>query len=315
MGNQRGDPFGSSLGPHSGGYEDASRPGQEMSMPRAQTHSISRPDIAPMSHADLSPLARTIESEIIPRLMLLHRERPARERPAQSTPARLLEIPDIHSPALAEHFLRILLDERVEVAIDFVDRLLIADILFESVLEDLFTPVARKLGALWEDDSLSFVEVTIAMTRLQQVLRSFGPVMAPDLDPAITPRRIFITSVPGEVHTFGASIAEAFFIRDGWDVVTEVGLSRNDLLERVRSEWFDVVGLTVSVDGAMSQVAMLVRRIREASLNPEVRIVLGGAPFLVEPAKALALGGDIEACAGPDVVAAVNRMMTPKKLD
>jgi hypothetical protein len=46
-----------------------------------------------------------------------------------------------------------------------------------------------------------------------------------------------------------------------------------------------------------------------------VRIVLGGAPFLVEPTKALALGGDIEACAGPDVVAAVNRMMMPKKLD
>lgn len=315
MGNQRGDPFGANLAPGSGGYDEASRSGPEMSMPRAQTLPIGRPDIVPMARADLSPLARTIEAEIIPRLMLLHREKPTRERPGQATPAKLLEIPDIHSPALAERFLRILLDERVEAAIDFVDRLLIADILFESVLEDLFTPVARKLGVLWEDDRLSFVEVTMAMTRLQQVLRSFGPVMAPDPDPAVTPRRIFITAVPGELHTFGASIAEAFFVRDGWDVVTEVGLSRNDLLERVRNEWFDVVGLTASVDGAMSQVAMLVRRIREAALNPELRIVLGGAPFLVEPAKALALGGDIEACAGPDVVAAVNRMMLPKKLD
>lgn len=263
----------------------------------------------------MAPLARTIESEIIPRLMLLHREAAPRRQPSEGLSARTLAVPNVESPAVAERFLRLLIDQPVDAAIDFVDDLLISDVPFERLVLEMLEPAARKLGRLWEEDVLSFVEVTIAMSRLQQLIRVYGPALAPDLDPDLDALRIFISAVPGETHTFGASIAEAFFIRAGWEVLAEVGLSRMELLERTRTEWFDVVGLTASCDASVSQLTGLVRRIREASLNPDVKVLLGGSAFLVEPAMALALGADIEACAGPDVVAAVNRMMKTVRLD
>ncbi len=306
--------------PDHGDDKAVTRSGPESAMPRATPHRPTRPDRParpdyPISMPDMGPLARTIESEIIPRLMLLHREAPARYRPSEALSSKVLEIPDVESPAIAERFLRILLDQRVEAAVDFVDNLLISDVPFDRIILELLGPAARKLGRLWEEDVLSFVEVTIAMTRLQQLIRVYGPTLAPEYDPDQTPRRIFISAVPGEMHTFGASVAEAFFMRDGWEVVAEIGLSRPDLLERVRTEWFDVVGLTASSDASVSQLTGLVRRIRDSSLNPDVKILLGGSAFLVEPTKALAFGADIEACAGPDVVAAVNRMMKPARLD
>lgn len=288
-------------------------------MPRATPH---RPDRHRPEHAhyapatpDMAPLARTIESEIIPRLMLLHREAVPRRQPSEGLSPRMLAVPNVESPAVAERFLRILIDQPVDAAIDFVDELLINDVPFERLVLDLLEPAARKLGRLWEEDLLSFVEVTIAMSRLQQIIRVYGPTLAPEFHPDLDPHRIFISAVPGETHTFGASIAEAFFIRAGWDVLAEVGLSRMELLERMRTEWFDVVGLTASCDASVSQLTGLVRRIREASLNPGVKVLLGGSAFLVEPAMAVALGADIEACAGPDVVAAVNRMMKTARLD
>ncbi|MCZ8187402.1 MAG: cobalamin B12-binding domain-containing protein [Beijerinckiaceae bacterium] len=288
-------------------------------MPRATSHRPDhhrpeRPHYAP-ARPDMAPLARTIESEIIPRLMLLHREAAPRRQPSEGLSARTLAVPNVESPAVAERFLRLLIDQPVDAAIDFVDDLLISDVPFERLVLEMLEPAARKLGRLWEEDVLSFVEVTIAMSRLQQLIRVYGPALAPDLDPDLDAYRIFISAVPGETHTFGASIAEAFFIRAGWDVLAEVGLSRMELLERTRTEWFDVVGLTASCDASVSQLTGLVRRIREASLNPDVKVLLGGSAFLVEPAMALALGADIEACAGPDVVAAVNRMMKTVRLD
>jgi methanogenic corrinoid protein MtbC1 len=306
MDGYQDDRNGADTVPASGDDKVMGLPGPESSMPCPMPPEPSRPDLA--------PLARTIEAEIIPRLMLLHREGLARARPAQALSPKQLEMPDIRSPELAERLLRILLDERTDTAIDFIDRLLIADVPFEVVLDELLSPVARKLGKLWDDDQLSFVEVTIAMTRLQQTLRSYGPSMAPEMNAAVQQRRIFITAVPGETHTFGATVAEAFFVRDGWDVVTEVGLSRSEMLEWVRQDWFDVIGVTASIDASLGQLGSLVRRLREASLNPEVKVVLGGAAFLVDPRKALSFGSDIEACAGPNVVAAVNRMMKVETL-
>ncbi len=329
MASTSDDMIGADAVPDHGDDKAVTRSGTESAMPRATPqrpdrhmpdhHMSDRHRPEPTRYAparpDMAPLARTIESEIIPRLMLLHREATPRRQPSEGLSARVLAIPNVESPAIAERFLRILIDQPVDAAIDFVDDLLINDVPFERLILELIEPAARKLGRLWEEDVLSFVEVTIAMSRLQQLIRVYGPALAPELDPDLESHRIFITAVPGETHTFGASIAEAFFIRAGWDVLAEVGLSRMELLERVRTEWFDVVGLTASCDASVHQLTALVRRIRESSLNPDVKVLLGGAAFLVEPNLALSLGADIEACAGPDVVAAVNRMMKMARLD
>jgi len=295
-------------GPDHGDEALGPRSSPEKTMPHAAPQMSSRPQKA-RGRPDLAPLARTIEAEIIPRLMLLHREAPIRGKPHASLRPKSQAIPNVESPVIAERFLRIILDERVDAAVDYVDDLLIADVPFEDVALGLLAPTARKLGRLWEEDVVSFVEVTIAMTRLQKLIRVYAPSLAPEYDPTVTPWRILISAVPGEKHTFGASVAEALFVKDGWDVQAEVGLGKVELLERIRTEWFDVVGLTASSDASISQLSALIRRIREASLNSDLKILLGGAAFLGEPSMALALGADIEACSGPDVVGAVNEMM------
>ena len=43
----------------------------------------------------------------------------------------------------------------------------------EALLLDLFAPVARRLGTMWEADQIDFVDVTIGTSRLQQILHHF----------------------------------------------------------------------------------------------------------------------------------------------
>ena len=120
--------------------------------------------------------------------------------------------------------------------------------------------------------------------------------------------------MPGEQHTFGMSIVEEFFRRDGWDVHCESDISRGLLLGRIRDEWFDVVGLSASGDASIALLAPLIKSIRDVALNRHIRVIVGGCQFLAEPANALALGADMVACNGREAVLNVDRLMNSKLL-
>jgi methanogenic corrinoid protein MtbC1 len=71
-----------------------------------------------------------------------------------------------------------------------------------------------------------------------------------------------------------------FFRRAGWDVWSDPCASEGDLAALVRSEWFDLIGLSVGMDGHVEPLRSVVLRLRRASRNPDVGIMVGG-PILV----------------------------------
>lgn len=112
-------------------------------------------------------LARLVEAEIIPRLMIVHRP--------ESHAAIGIILP---SPEQIETFSTLMLapaEDEVEARIAaLIDKGLTP----ESLLLDLLAPTARHLGVLWEEDLCDFTEVTVAMGRLQRIMhevtRRFG---------------------------------------------------------------------------------------------------------------------------------------------
>lgn len=259
---------------------------------------------------NLRPLARTIECEIIPRLMLLHRSAP--ENSNLVVVSRPPEAGHLGPERLAD-FLETVLDQSFAASIGFVDRVLGEGHSVETVILDLCAPAARALGRAWEEDRLSFVEVTIALSRLQQVLRVYAATLDPDLDPMMPRHRLLLAAVPGETHTFGLYVVEAFFRREGWLTRVETRAEPGELAMLVAEHWFDVVGLTLSCDGLREGAGELIENLRLASKNPGLRVLLGGSLFAADPQGAIAMGADIEACAVPELVAAVNRMVMPAR--
>lgn len=267
-------------------------------------------------------LARTIESEIIPRLLLAHlASRAGRsvhktilqhaEIIVQSRPVPL--VPERISEAQIAEFSDIVIRQPLKSALGYIDALLKEEVLVETIILELLAPTARHLGALWEQDHLSYVDVTLGLSRLQQVLRVYGPRLGADVPQDKPHHRILLAAMPGEQHTFGLSIVEEFFRRDGWDVTAEAKLSRLDLLARAREEWFDVVGLSASAECSIALLAPLIQSIRDVALNRDIRVIIGGSPFLAEPKNALALGADLVSCNGREAVLIVDRLLAPEK--
>jgi MerR family transcriptional regulator, light-induced transcriptional regulator len=233
-------------------------------------------------------LARTIEAEIIPRLMLAHL--PADNLlPETKTPESR---PIIITGRDVEVFSDLIVHQPLRAARAYVDALRSQGMTIASVITDIFSTSARHLGEMWEQDRYTFVDVSIGMSALQQLLRSYAPAFEAEPAPQGRGHRILLAVVPGEQHTFGLSIVEENFRRAGWYVQTAFLPSKAILVEHVRTERFDVVGLSASGKVAAGDIASVVDALRASSLNKNLQVLLGGKIFVDEPELASALGAD-----------------------
>lgn len=214
-------------------------------------------------------LLRTIEAEIIPRLMLAHRTLAA---DAEDGSGHLAP-----TATEIEAFARAVLERPASEARARVDALRDAGLSLETILLELLGPTARRLGEMWEDDEVGFTEVTIGLSKLQQLVHELGELTHGPSEPTDPVGRVVLVPAPGEQHTFGMHIVAELFRRAGWIVLTEFSVTSDDLVSLVRDEQVDMIGFSVSSTRLLEPLTALVRELRAASRNPGLVVMIGGA--------------------------------------
>ncbi|MBI1186161.1 MAG: cobalamin-binding protein [Alphaproteobacteria bacterium] len=241
-------------------------------------------------------LARLVEGEIIPRLMMAQRAHRPRMPGGEAIGAATI------NPDSAESFAQLALAEDHLSLLAIVGELLQRGAPMEAIYLDLLAPAARRLGEYWTEDSASFADVTIALSRLHQVVRELslhGPASEGD---AHHGRSAYLMACPGEQHTFGLLIVEEFFRRAGWRTWSDPAATAEEAAEMVASRRFDVFGMTVSCDARLEQIAPLLILIRSASKNPDLHVLVGGRLFLERPDLVARVGADGAAADGAEAV-------------
>jgi len=241
------------------------------------------------SPAELSQLVSTIEGEIVPRLMMVHRAGyPERERTETAAAHRL-------TPQDVSELARLVLAHDVSVAASFVELHRARGLPLESIYLDLLAPAARALGTAWEEDRVTFADVTIGLWRLQEVLYELtASLRAPaiDDDPA---HRILLAANPGEQHTFGLIMVAEFFRRAGWQVTSRTFESRHELARAVRRDAFAVIGLSASCEDRLEALSTTIRVVRRSSRNRAIGVMVGGKPFVGHVERVSTVGADATA--------------------
>lgn len=257
---------------------------------------------SPKRERSTSDLARMIESEIIPRLMLAHgaavREREA--PPAQGgVNARSLDV-----------FARMAATSDTATLVAFVEALMRGGLSLEAVYVDLLIPTARRLGDDWVDDSISFTDVTLGLSRMQQVVRTLG-WKAPATGGGGDVRTAYFIPSPGEQHTFGLFIIEDCFRRAGWRTWLDAAATLDQAKDAVREERFDLFGLSASSDASAATIAQSIAEIRRASKNPDIFIMAGGRLFAEQPGLAAEVGADATALTERDALLIADKAIRP----
>ena len=251
-------------------------------------------------------LAQLIEAEVIPRLMLAHRnDAPGpvrRKRKSQSI-----------SPHELAQFCDLLQGVDVAAVHGFVASLRSAGANVESIMLDLLAPAARFLGILWERDEADFAGVTLGLYRLQIILRSLTGE-SQELSFSGKAHRALFAPAPGEQHNFGVLILDEFFHRAGWDVWTTPSATPDAIVQMVGRESFEIAGLSISCDAFLGELESLISEIRRVSRNRSIVVMVGGRIFLERPELVTLLGADGMATDGRQAVK-LAEMLLPTSRD
>jgi len=243
---------------------------------------------------DLSRLAASIEFDIVPRLMLAHE---AKASIASRAHAPLPTHDDVRE------FTRLVIEHDVSVAAAYVEVMRSRGVPDETLLLHVLAPAARLLGDLWVEDLCSFVDVTVGLSGMQQILRGLSKQKRLDLDPTERGGRALISVVPGEQHTFGLFMIEEFFRRAGWSVRAVLPATLSDLVALVSQENFNVIGISVSCDPLLDTLGSIIQSLRRASLNRRLQVLVGGHQFLESPDLVARVGADATAANSKQVAA------------
>jgi methanogenic corrinoid protein MtbC1 len=236
-------------------------------------------------------LARAVTDEVVPRLL-------AAQRAAASAAAAPYEAGTTAGPEDVVALVALIVTSDVPTALAFVETLRARGATLDRLYLDLLAPAARRLGQLWVEDLCSFADVTVALTRLQHLVRELSPAFVVDGRTADVRRRIALLPVPGEQHTFGLVMVGEFFQRAGWDVCSEPATTDAELLALVEQEWFAVIGLSVGCDSLVARLPALIRAVRRVSSNPDIGVMVGGRVFTENASLAALVGADATAADG-----------------
>lgn len=252
----------------------------------------------------LSSLAKTIEREIIPRLVLAHRS------PTASLPTIADTLGRVPTEQDVVEFTEVVLKQGSDAVGAFVDRIRGQGVSLESVFLQLLAPAARRLGEMWTEDRCDFTQVTLGLWRLQCVLHDLSPAFESTAGGNSGERRILLATMPGEQHSFGVDIVAEFFRRAQWDVLEAPAATAAELVELVKRDWFGLVGVSMCAERHTDALRTLVRNLRKASKNESMGIIVGGVVFNEHPELVKTVGADGTAPDGPSAVVMAQSLLS-----
>jgi MerR family transcriptional regulator, light-induced transcriptional regulator len=162
-----------------------------------------------------------------------------------------------------------------------------------ETVADLYIPaLARQLGDDWLDDRVSFMEVTLASSRMQAMLRAMGAAWMADLAGPGQFAALLLVVLPHEQHTLGAMVLLGQLRRMGISVRLSVAPEKAEL--RVLLATGRYQGVLVSAASAirLADLRGLVEEVRR--IGPDGMVVAVGGHILQS-------GLDVKAATGADL--------------
>lgn len=234
-------------------------------------------------HLSRESINAIIEGDIIPRLLMAH---------SSGNGTKQADHASQIAPSDANRFAMLPLTHEAAGLLEEVDTFLDKGVSVDAIYLDLLAPAARRLGEMWEEDSCDFVDVTMGLWRLQEVMRDVARRSPRVVDTVNNPRSALFAPMPGDQHSFGAIMIEDVFARAGWQSVVLPRPERRELLDAVSHRAYDLVGLTLSRDCPSSALTNLVKAIRSVSANPHISVLIGGRMVNQNPAIVAEVGAD-----------------------
>ena len=251
-------------------------------------------------------LIKMLDQEIIPRLLVSHQANSPLEEIA--TPG----LRKIHTPEI-DLLIGLVMNGSQESCIEYIKKLIAKQVSIESIYLDLIPMTARKLGVLWEEDVVSFTEVTIGLWRLQHILYELTKDFQMKNSMPIENLNALLIPAPKSQHTLGLFIVAEFFRKAGWRVWGEPNLSSEEINTLIFSQWFDVIGVSIGYIEQLEDLNAMIASLRARSMNPNVSFMVGGPLYNSHPELFDEIDADIKSADANEAIRMAEIIVGNKK--
>jgi len=163
------------------------------------------------------------------------------------------------------------------------------------IVLDLIPTIARRWGKQWEDDTLSFAEVSIGTNKLERVIHKLDYLFQVTQLEKRGNHSILISNFPESQHSLGTLILSNYFIHSGWRVYRPENNSLKSISRELESNSHDAIAISISCDEQLEQLPNTIRLLREKSKNPKIIVLIGGPLYNKTPTKFAHIQADITA--------------------
>jgi methanogenic corrinoid protein MtbC1 len=145
-----------------------------------------------------------------------------------------------------------------------------------------------KVGELYSNQEYFVPELLLCADALYTGLEILRPYI--EVDKSEAPRQIVIGTIEGDIHDIGKNLVKIMFEAAGWtvhDLGRDVQLQR--FVEEQKRTKSDIVAISALMTTSMMGMPKVVEMIRAE--DPDVAIMLGGAPLSSDIAKSYGANG------------------------
>ena len=191
---------------------------------------------------------------------------------------------------LARAYLTALLRADRRTAVQVIDGAARAGASIRDLYLDVFQPVQREIGRLWQNNEISVAEEHYCTASTQAMMATFYPKIL--ATPRIG-RKVVMACVGNELHEIGTRMVADFFEMAGWDgIYIGANTPASALIEMVCRERPDVVALGVTMTYHLGTAEKLVQQLRGDDRCKDVKVIVGGYIFQEHTDLWRAIGAD-----------------------
>jgi methanogenic corrinoid protein MtbC1 len=147
-------------------------------------------------------------------------------------------------------------------ALEFIEARRAEGVTRQGVYLGYIAAAARRLGEGWDENRLSFVEVTYGTGHLYALMRALRAERPAASAPMDARKHALFATVPGEDHGIGITMAADLFRDDGWEIDLKTDTDHDALLAHVEATRPQIVGLSLSTERRLDALVRLVVGLR-----------------------------------------------------
>ncbi|MFN3430499.1 MAG: B12-binding domain-containing protein [Candidatus Sericytochromatia bacterium] len=167
----------------------------------------------------------------------------------------------------------------------------------------VFRPVQRELGRLWQLNRVTVAEEHYCTAATQMIISRLY------LEAFAAPRRgtgIVVATVPGNMHELGSRMVADLFELAGWDTVYLGPQTPEAVREAVASRGPALVALSASMPHHLPALRATIAALRHEPASAGVPVLVGGLAFSASAELWRAMGADGFAAEAEDAIAWAN---------